>query len=281
MTKDKEVRVQNPTITHELYKGKVTIDFYDKFVTRGHAYTHVYINRQSGEWPISVTNATGMVDKSRPLLIWAERLCSDFLTALVGKKLTVDMVMEAVGQYKVKKEEGAAIGDVVHKWIEAWILKQDPAMPTDSRALNGVSAFLRWFKESEAEVIASEQIVYSRDNDYVGKYDIKIKLKIPGRGNKKFLCIADFKTNNWKVDKKTGERKSVLYPEQRYQFAGYKGAHLEEYPEQELGPNIMIALDKETGELDTHVIDDHEKDYNCFLAALTLKKRDKELAKNW
>lgn len=285
-TKTKETRVQVPDVTHSLYGGKIHIDFYEKYVKNGHAYFHVYIVRETGEWPISVTNATGMVDKSRPLGIWQERLCREFLQAKLNKKtgifeLTDEVIIEATSQYRIKKEEGASIGDQTHKWIEDWVAKLNPEMPTDPRVLNGVSAFLKWFKDSEAEIVASEQIVYSRDYAYVGKYDAKIKWKIPGRGNKRFLSIADFKTNNWKVDKKTGKSESVLYPEQRYQFAGYKGAHLEEFPKEDLGPNLMIALDKETGALATHTIDDHEKDYECFLAALTLKKRDKELSRGW
>lgn len=282
----KEIKVQTPNLTHELYGGKVIIDFYDKFVTRGHAYTHVYINRKTGEWPLSVTSATSMIDKSRPLIIWAANLCKEFLLAKISKKtgtgeFTEEIIVEAVSQHQVKKEEGANIGDQVHKWIEAWAIGSNPEMPTDPMVLNAVSGFLKWFKEHDIEILANEQIVYSRNHDYVGKYDVMIRWKIPGAGNKKYTCIADFKTNNWKEDKKTGERKSVVYLEQRCQFAGYKGAYLEEHPKEELGPNVMIAFDKMTGNFTYHLLEDHEKDFNCFLAALTLKKRDKELAKGW
>lgn len=284
--KEKEIRVQTPTLTHELYKGKVIIDFYDKFVTRGHAYMHVYINRNTGEWPISVTGATGMVDKSRPLGIWQERLCKDFLIARLNKKtktfeLTEEVIIEATSQYRIKRDEGAAIGDKVHKWIEAWTAGQNPYMPTDPMILNGISAFLKWFKDHDVEIVKNEQIVYSRDYDYVGKTDVLIRTKIPGMGNKKFLCIGDYKTNNWTVDKKTGERKSILRAEQRYQTSGYKGAYDEEFGKDATGPRFMFAFDKETGEFAVHMIEDHEKDYQAFLASLTLKKRDKELAKTW
>jgi len=326
MPKEKEVRVQEPTVTHELYNGQVIIDFYEKFVTRGHAYNHVYINRENGEWPVSVTGASGMVDKSGPLGFWQERLSREDLLKNLGSvkikeliatlskadpkaiekgfatsnenrlkylaaviktspkkaiEITEAEILKATSLYRVKKEEGASIGDRVHTWIKNWSAGLNPNMPTDPLILNGVSAFLRWFKELEVEIVKHDQIVYSKKHDYVGSYDLLARLKLPGYGNKKFICITDYKTNNWSVDKKTGLRKSVVHDEQRYQFSGYKGAYEEEFGKDTTGPRIMVAFDKETGEFDWHIIEDHEKDFPCFLAGLTLKKRAKELAKGW
>jgi len=282
--------LQTPDISFSLYGGEHTIDFFEKYVKNGHAYKHVYIHRTTQEWPISVTGATGMVDKSIPLGIWQEKLSRTYLLDLIkGKRkpipLTEEIIMTATALYRTKRDEGSAAGTEVHDWIENFLSKRNPLMPTDEKALNGVNAFLEWYAENDVEVETTEQIVYSPIHEYVGKLDVIIKAKVPGRGNKKFRILFDYKTNNWSVNKKTGITESRVYDEQRYQLAGYRGAWEEEKGEGDIAGRYLLSLDKDTGRFKAHFLDEDptafKKDFNCFLAALTLKKRNKELTRGW
>lgn len=264
---------QLPTKSFSLYNGKINIDFWEG--------QHKYIIRETGKRPLSVTAATGMLDKSRPLLIWAERLSIEFLIDKLNTKveITEELIREACHQHQVKKVEAATIGGLVHKWAEDYIAGLDPEMPTDEKVLNGVTAFLAWVQEHEVKFLASEQIVYSKKHDYVGLMDTIVSMK--WNSKKRLICPGDFKTNKWEENKETGERKPRVYTEFRYQVAGYKGAYEEEKGEYFTGPRLIFSFDKDTGNFGVSDIDqnpdDYKKDYECFLAALKLKRRDKEL----
>ena len=275
-----EKKVYTPDKSFSLYNGKINIDFYEQ----NGRYKHVYIIRETEEWPISVTKATGMIDKSAALMAWQKKLIKErLLLALSNKEsFTEELILISVERADEEKAKGQDNGTIVHDYIEAFIKGQKPEMPKDEKALNGITAFHSMVKEWEMEFIESESIVYSKKHQYVGKLDVNIKCKIPGHGNKKLICLGDFKTNNWKLNKKTGIRESILYPEQRYQIAAYQQAREEERPGYYTGPRLMFALDKVTGDFHVHNLDEEEKNYKkdcaAFLAALTLKKREKELS---
>jgi hypothetical protein len=248
-----------PTKTIKLYKHTVIIDFYEQ--------SHRYIERITGERPLSVTGATGIVDKSRPLIFWAVGLMRDFLTETLnsGKAITTDHILEAANQHTIKKEQAATKGSEVHDWIEQYITaklkKTDkPEKPQDEQVLNGILAFLNWEREHQVKFLATEKIVYSKKYNFVGLMDCKAM--IDGK-----ISVVDFKTSNG------------IYSEYRYQVAGYRGADEEETGQKYDGNNWLIRFDKNTAEFEAHELKDHKKDYQAFLAALTLKKRERELSK--
>lgn len=79
------------------------------------------------------------------------------------------------------------------------------------------------------------------------------------------LAIIDFKTGK------------AIYPEARFQTAGYEAARREESGKSYT--RWIIRLDKDTGECDPQQIDDMEKDFAAFLGAFEAYKRLKELNK--
>jgi hypothetical protein len=101
-----------PTKTLSLYKGKITVDFFEG--------KHSYIIRETGKRPISVTACTGIIDKSRPLIIWATRLAQDHLCNCLknGIEITEEVIGEAIKQHTIRKKEAADIGTQVHEWAE-------------------------------------------------------------------------------------------------------------------------------------------------------------------
>lgn len=279
-----------PTKTYELYKGKIVIDFYEgkhRYVIRGKQ------DPLTGKdyCPPSVTSITGVLDKPA-LIIWAVRLTIEFIDRAVrmGERITAAVLDQAKVQHKIKKQEAADVGTMVHAWIEAYIdhiLEKTPypEMPNDEKAVNGVSAFLKWVKEHNVKFLESESIIYSKKHDYVGKMDVRLKLD--WNGKKQVKKFADFKTNNWKENEKTGEQESRMYAEQRFQLAAYKNAWEEEKGE-DGGGRLLIHINKDNGDFFVHDVetdkfgiapdpDAYAKDIAAFLGLIPAKRRLKEL----
>lgn len=248
-----------PDKVFKLYKGSVEIEFYET--------KHWYKHKGERSTIISVTGAVGMVDKSRPLIIWATRLAKDFLLSHVvdgvTNSITKEIIEQACNLHQVKKEEAASKGSEVHKWAEDYISGKNPELPTDEKVLNGVMAFLSWVKEHSVKFKESERMIYSKKHDFVGTLDA-----IAVIGGK--TSLIDFKTSNG------------IYSTMHYQVAGYQLAYEEETGKKLSGPRYIIRFDKDTGDFHVHNLDEDEKDYKkdcaAFLAALTLKKREKELS---
>ena len=246
--------------TINLYDGNVEITFYPD--------SHRYL--KDGKPLISVTAATGIIDKSRVLIWWATNLMKDYLFEFVNNNEDFSLedlynaIEEAAKQHQVKKEEAADIGSQVHEWCEMYIKAKingdpEPEMPNDDKVLNGITAFLEWLSEHKVKFHCSERLVYSKKHNYVGTLDA-----IATVNGKKYLI--DFKTSKG------------VYNEFFYQVAAYRAAYEEETGEK-LDGSIIIHFDKDTGEFEVIDIDNHKKDYKVFLACLTIKKREKELSK--
>jgi hypothetical protein len=217
----------------------------------------------------SVTGATGVIDKSRPLIYWAVGLTKDFLMgnlqALIddtkGDKIAA-IIDEAVKQHSIKKKEAADVGTQVHAWVEAFIKaksKKDwPEIPKDPQVFNGISAFLKWVDEYEVKFISSEKLIYSKKYKYAGIMDAEAIIK-------RKLCVIDFKTSK------------AIYPEMRFQVAAYQAAVEEESGKEYSGNKWLARFDKTTGDFEAHEFAEQDKDFKAFLAALDLKRRLKEL----
>jgi len=121
----------------ELYKGQIIIDYYDP--------KHLYVIRKDGHVPISVTAATGTMDKPA-LKFWAVGLARDYLLDLVRAKkpITEQAIIDASKLHQTYVKKAATIGTIVHDWAEAFIKGEKPTMPIDPKVLNGVTAFLKW-----------------------------------------------------------------------------------------------------------------------------------------
>ena len=210
---------------------------------------------------ISVTGATGMIDKSGPLMGWQEKLTREDLMADVGKILTAEIILRATTIHRKKKLEAADTGTLIHKWINLYIEGKKPKIPDDEKVKNGVLAFMKWIDENKIKFLKSEEYIYSKKHDYAGILDIEAKI------NSK-LAIIDIKSS------------SGVYNEMRYQVAGYRGAK-EEMTGKEYDESWIIQLGKETGEFNTYLIDEagkqHKKDFKVFLGALEIKRRELEL----
>jgi hypothetical protein len=214
----------------------------------------------NGESVPGVTSITGIIDKSGPLVYWAVGLAADYLENIIksGIMVSYSHIEEAANQHRIKKDDAANAGTLVHKWAERFITGQETGDNIeDPRIKNGVFAFLKWVKDTNIKFKESEFIVYSKKHKYAGILDLVAE--IDGK-----LVLVDFKTS-------TG-----IYPEMFLQVAGYKLAY-EEMTRRKIEKRIIVRFDKETGDFETRELPDSKKDEKAFLAALTLKNRIKEI----
>ncbi len=256
-----------PDKISKFYNGEVEIGFWEA----RHRYSKIINGMPENEWLTSVTAATGIIDKSRVLIPWAIRLAEEYLKGNIEllKKSTKDIeilgiIENACVQHQKVKEEAADKGSQVHAWAEAYI-KAKPAerkaleLPDDEQVLNGVTAFLKWLKKYKVKFIESEKLVFSRKFDYVGLMDLKAEVN--GK-----LAVVDFKTAKG------------IYNEHLYQTAAYMAADEEEsgckYEER-----WILKFNKDDGDFAAYKLDNFELDFQTFLAALTIKKTEKELSK--
>jgi len=237
----------------KLYNGKIRIDFDPD----NHRFYH-----KDGRPILSVTTITRIIDKSRPLIIWASNLTGDYVLAnLKPGKITASelekVVREAKRQHSVVKEAEANIGTEIHKWISEWIKGEKPEIPDDEKVKNGIIAFMDFQRQHKAKWLESEKIVYSRKYDYAGVLDAIAK--IDGK-----LVLVDFKSTNG------------LYPEFAFQTAGYQLAY-EEEKKKKLAYRLIIGFGKNTGEFQLKEYKENKPDKETFLSCLQLKRRLKEI----
>jgi len=271
--------------TIELYNGTVKIDFEERdwAGNKIHRYTDM-----DGKKIESNTGATGIVDKSTPLMWWATKLMGLYLLQnYESKPIDFEIIETAKKKWRDAKEEAADIGTEIHEWIDGWITsKKAPAIPEKKEVRNGIAAFLDWFKKSNLEFISNERIVYSKKNNVIGKLDaISYDL------DDKYLSLDDFKSSKG------------IYEEMVLQTAGYLMMIEEEIeyllsipaksiksPEDKklvelykkcggIKVRRILKFGKEDGNFEAREFTEHKKDIKGFLAALALKNRVSELKK--
>lgn len=240
----------------KLYGGKVAIHF--------DPATHRFVDR-AGEPIISVTSVTGIIDKSGALMGWAIKLMGEYLKEKWDTKRKweelekIALIDEAKREYRKAQREAMDIGTVIHDWVEQWIRGKNPVIPDDDRVRNGVTAFMKWVKETGIKFKNTELVVYSKKYNYAGIMDADGTIN------------GDSVITDWKSS-------SGIYNEYFYQLAGYWNAREEETGKKYIG-GWIVQFGKETGDFDARFRSRAEylKDREAFLAALTIKRRELEL----
>lgn len=246
----------------KLYNGKITIDFNEDL----HRFTD-----EKGNNIIGVTSITSLLDKSRPLVLWAIGLAKDYLINILnkGKSIGMDEIQYASEQHQIKKEKAGGIGDQVHDYIKTWIRNQKLTMPEDEKVRNGVIGFLTWVKSEKLKFINAEKICYSIKYNYAGWFD----WEAIDKDDDNCLVIGDNKSSK------------RIYNEMRYQLALYWNAR-EEETGTKFKKGMICRFDKETGEFnkdkDRLVItrSEYKKDLKAALGLLETKRREIELSRN-
>lgn len=219
---------------------------------------------------IGVTTVTGVIDK--PALInWAVKITLEYVEACLqpNKKyhgLEIgEIIAAAREQHTIRKTDAASLGTKAHLWAESYIKGEKPKTPKDKKIKLVTNNFLQWIDEYKVKFLEREKKVYSRKYNYAGTIDFEAEIN----GE---LCIGDFKTS------------SGIWDDYRLQIAAYNAARTEETGNDYKASWIVKfakELDKEeyTKPFEALYIpkEEHEKDFQAFLGALSLKRRLLEL----
>ena len=178
----------------------------------------------------SCTTITGQLDKSGALTYWAAGAACDYILDEVKnlKPLEVpnlhyrifEIAESARKNFRTVSNKALDVGSRIHEAIETYLLHGKEPITKDDQIISGFLAFLEWKDAHKVEPIKLEYTVYGYDwagtLDFYGLFD-----------GKKYVI-------DWKSSK-------AIYPEMRYQVAGYRSA---------VGDCEgcgILRLDKETG----------------------------------
>lgn len=252
-----------------LYNGTVKIDFYPN----SHAY------KLDGQRLSGVTTIGGIVDKSRPLMIWQGRLIENYLKGIPLEHRTDKEISYALTLSTVYKDKGADIGTVIHQMIDYRIKgiefsiedEVSVLLPEDQgKAKNWYLAFLKWEAEAKPEWLENEKIVYSKKYGYVGTFDAIARIDWK-------IYLVDFKSA------------SGFYEfSHRLQTSAYAKAYLEEFPDKQIDGRLILLCIKEdkkdkegnlvnvAGEMQVYDISSElDQDFVSFISAKNLYQRNK------
>lgn len=230
------------------------------FKEKAHRYYY------DGEHVPGVTTILNIVGKGDGLLYWAAQCAVNYLQERLQGELTTkdieDLCKQARQEWRSVKEEAGTIGGVVHDWIEQYLKGNNPPLPEHSKAQNAIGNALQWLRDVQWETLEVEKVVYHPVYRYAGKLDWKARIN----GT---LAIPDWKTSGG------------IWSTYRYQTAAYLQAEVLQTGDDI--PNRWICrIDKE-GDFDpaNDVLfmprESLEADFNAFLAALTLYRRESEI----
>ena len=185
---------ESNSVIEKLYKGDAIIERRE-MPAGGHRYYVKTSSDEKASLKTGVTTFIGIKDKSVPLMIFAvEQMRDKLLETLVERPLTDEDIIKSMDAHRETKDNAADIGTKIHAWIEGYIkfkmgLGELPERPTDPAIILGVNGWLSFVEEHEIEYIASEKLVYSMANDFVGTLDLKAR--IDGK-----LAMLDIKSSN-------------------------------------------------------------------------------------
>jgi hypothetical protein len=255
-------------IIKSLYNDEVSLVFYPN--------SHRYKIEGKRTYLPSVTSVTGVIDKSRPLILWATRLTAKYLKKYLEdssvNKFTseelIPIIDEAVINYKDVQDEALGVGTQAHDWAEQFALAQIngsdiPTVPDNAtdELLNSINGFIDWYDKNNVKFLEVERMVYSKSLEYVGIFDAVAEVN----GKK---CLIDYKTS-----------KSINYPEYVFQISAYIHAY-EEETGGKIENGMLINFGKESGIFETVITeeDENSKNFEVFNCLLKVKNRLKELA---
>lgn len=210
--------------TVALYDDTIHIEFSNNARNR-------YVILETGSSPTGVTTMLSLLSKGEGLMLYPLYQGIEWL------KKHKDDWEGAAKAYTIKSDKGKNVGSEVHKLIEDFLTIGNVLHPAGDASKPFVS-FMDWFAATKPKVLATEQIIYSKEYDYAGTYDAL--LEIDGK-----VVLCDVKTTNNSRVAPHG-----IYPEMFLQLGAYAAAHKEEHP-LEIIDDVMIIRVSKTGELNT------------------------------
>jgi hypothetical protein len=150
------------------------------------------------------------------------------------------------------RDDMAAIGASLHSICRLFNRDQSFEIPATSQIGQMFQTYRQWFEMAIDTVVETEQLVVSKKFGYAGTFDL--------------LAVLKGDTTPAVIDLKTSKD---FWPTMALQLAAYREALLEEG--KKVDRRLVVRIDKlETGKLEVKEYTQHARDFNAFLAALSL-----------
>jgi hypothetical protein len=159
-----------------------------------------------------------------------------------NRKALDEIAKKAKQSWKVKAQEAADIGTIVHDYMEAvesgiaFDLSFLDAHPDKEKVLNCIQKADEWRKQNNDKIIAQEGIVGSVGYGYAGKFD-----RLAKRGSR--VVLSDFKTSK------------AIYPSYFVQLGAYD-ILIDEWLNVKVDAFEIIRIGKEDGSFEVQMKDD-------------------------
>jgi len=233
----------------QIYNGKINI----KFLEGNHSY---YVDGKRVQSVSSIVNQL----ENPALTSWKLNCAGDYLNDLLNKGIQINQshIEESKKYHETISNEAKEIGIKVHDYCEKFAIscinKQDlPEIPKDidDKIVSGINAFLEWYSNNNIEFLETEKIVYSKNLNYVGKFDLLCRIN-------GILTLVDYKTSKG------------IYNNQEWQLCGYSIAYKEEFGNIPL-QLLLLHFDKDSGQFTPHIVEEQDKKEQIFSTMAKLK----------
>jgi predicted RecB family nuclease len=150
------------------------------------------------------------------------------------------------------RDDAAQMGTSLHHICRLFNRDQSFEIPPTSQLGRMFDAYRQWFETVIDTVVETEHLVANKKFGYAGTFDLLALLK-----GDVTPSVIDLKTSK------------DFWPTMALQLAAYREALLEEG--KEVDRRLVVRIDKlETGKLEVKEYTQHARDFNAFLAALSL-----------
>lgn len=226
----------------QMYNGEVELSYLE--LAKRHRYL---VNGKEKKGATTILN----VLNKPALMLWPLREAMSYVRANIGTlwvndELDADtleeLLAEAETAYQRKGDKGKDVGTIVHQACEQFLkamqtgqntLDIDAVILDNDEARKAFTAFIDWYQAQEdIQVLAVEEVVYSRDFDYCGKFDCLLEID----GQK---ILVDIKTTNASRTAPLG-----IYAENFLQLGAYAGAYEEEKGEDIIDDLMVVNCSK-------------------------------------
>lgn len=232
------------------------------FDAKKHHYTADLEGKYQDKTFDGVTSVLGIIAKPA-LVYWAANKAAEYIDANLPVNTAIDEVQKvkliegAKTAHRSFLKDAADYGTLLHNWIEKYIKGQNPEIPTNETLKKAVEQFLEWKEKHKVKFLESEKKVASLKYEFCGTCDLIAEIDDK-------VVLGDIKTS------------SGVWNEYWLQTAAYKGAYLEEFPDKKIDHTLILRCGKD-GVFEVKELNDFEKNYNAFVAALILYRREKEM----
>lgn len=206
----------------------------------------------SEELDIFLGNLTKALQMARDKKIEVD---DEFIEGILSEIDIEEIIKKGKGKRKEFLDTASDIGTRMHSAVDEFFVTGNiPKLDDDIQV--PFQSFLKWFNTNQYKVIMADTILASKKYRYGGRCDSLLQDK---DGN---YIVTDFKTSS-----------RINNIEYKLQVAAYKQALVEMYGEQFTPKKgMIIRFDKEKKIFETLEVEDLDKYFEGFLAAMKLKE---------